>query len=367
MASRNNHPQPTKKGMSKKKKTVTILVVVILAVLLIAGIIAAVVLSNWAEYKQYAAERKTVATCNGYNIPYEELYFLTMFYKDSLAATYGEDIWDDPATAEQYRAELEALVSENLCENYLVLSACQKLGIKTEGADVDKYVDQQMKELRAAFKSEKEYKDWLAEHWMTEHYMRFSISISYLESAVYYTLLDNEMFRFSLSNAADFRDYVENSGDYVRTIHVFIENEEGEDPAANLAEAQKISDALRAVEDPHERRELMGDYIGSKINDDLLTVTGDGYYFTRGEMDELYEEASFGLSFGEVSAPVVCSGGTFVIMRLYPDAEYIQNNLQKLLDSYHGVAVGMYEDQFREDCKVVFSEYGKSIDLLSLK
>ncbi|MBR6782895.1 MAG: SurA N-terminal domain-containing protein [Clostridia bacterium] len=367
MVSRNNQLQPTKKGMSKKKKTVTIVVIVVLAVALIAGIIAAVVLSNWNEYKQYAADRKTVATCNGYEIPYEELYFLTMFYKDALASTYGEDIWDDPATAEQYRTELETLVTENLCENYLVLSACRQLGIKTGGSDIDKYVDKEIKKLRAEFSSEKEYEAWLDEHWMTEHYMRFSIGISYLESALYYTLLDNGLFRYTMDNAADFRDYVENSGDYVRTIHVFIENVEGEDPAANLAEARKISDTLRAIEDPGERRELMGDYIGSAINDDLLTVTGDGYYFTRGEMDEIYEDASFDLAFGEVSQPVVCSGGNFVIMRLYPDTEYIHTNLQELMNSYHGVAVGLYEEQFREDCRVAFNEYGLGIDLVSLK
>ena len=367
MASRNTPIQPPKKGMSKKKKTITIVMIITLSVALIGGIIAAVVLSNWNEYKQYAADRKTVATCNGYEIPYEELYFLTMFYKDSLSSTYGEDIWDDPATAEQYREELETLVAENLCENYLVLSACRYLGIKTEGKEIDRYVDKQMKALRSECSSDKEYKAWLSEHWMTEHYMRFSVGISYLESAVYYTLLDNGLFRYTLDNAADFRDYVENSGDYARTIHVFIENAEGEDPAVNLAEAQKISDDLRAIEDVEERRERMGDYIGSAINDDLLAVTGDGYYFTRGEMDETYEDASFDLAMGEVSQPVVCSGGTFVIMRIYPDAQYIQTNLQKLLNGYHGVAVGLYEEQFREDCQVIWNDYGSSIDLVSLK
>ena len=367
MSSRNQKNPPQKKGMSKKKKTVTIIVVIAVAVALIAGVVATIVLSNWEQYKQYAADRKTVATCNGYEIPYEELYFLTMFYKDALASTHGADIWDDPATAEQYRDELEALVTENLAKNYLVLSACRNLGIKTQGAEIDSYVDDQIKSLRKEFNSQKEYEAWLDEHWMTEHYMRFSVGVSYLESALYYTLLDNDLFLYTLDNAAEFRDYVENSGDYVRTIHVYIENVEGEDPAANLAEAQRISDALRAVEDPHERLELMNDYIGSSVNDDLYSVTGDGYYFTRGEMEEVYENASFDLAMGEVSQPVVCSGGNFVIMRLYPDAEYIKGHVQELLDSYHGVAVGLYEEQFRKDCVVVFNDYGKSIDILSLQ
>ena len=276
MAAQNTKSLPQKKGMSKKKKIITIIIVAVLAVALIAGVVASVVFSNGEEYKQNAADRKTVATCNGFEIPYEELYFVTMFYKDSLELTYGKGIWDDPATAEQYRAELEALVAENLAQNYLVLSACRNLGIRTEGAEIDKYVDAEMKKLRDACSSEQEFEELLAENWMTEHYMRFSLGVNYLESALYYTLLDNGMFRYTLENAADFRDYVANSGDYVRTIHVFIENVEGEDPAANLAEAKKISDALRALEDPQARRELMSDYIGSSVNDDLLTVTGDG-------------------------------------------------------------------------------------------
>ncbi len=367
MASANTKSQPQKKGMSKKKKIITAVIVAVLAVALVAGVVAAVAVANWEEYKQYAADRKTVATCNGFEIPYEELYFVTMFYKDALADTYGEGIWDDPAIAEQYRAELETLVAENLNQNYVVLSACRNLGIKTEGSDIDKYVDKEMEKLRKSFESNKEYETWLAEHWMTEHYMRFSLGVSYLESALYYTLLDNDMLLYTLDNVADFRDYVENSGDFVRTLHVFIENVEGEEPAANLAKAQEISDALQAVEDPNERRSLLSEYIGSAVNDDLLSVTGDGYYFTRGEMDEAYEEAAFGLAIGEVSEPVVCTGGNFVIMRLYPDAAYIKENTQKLLDNYHGVAVGLYEEQFRDKCAIVWNEYGESIDLLTLK
>jgi parvulin-like peptidyl-prolyl isomerase len=175
------------------------------------------------------------------------------------------------------------------------------------------------------------------------------------------------MIRYTLNNVADFRDYVENSGDFVRTLHVYIENVEGEEPAENLAKAKEISDALRAEEDPAARRELMSQYIGSSVNDDLLSVTGDGYYFTRTEMDEKYEEAAFGLAIGEVSEPVVCSGGNFIIMRLYPDAEYIKENTQELLNGYHGVAVGLYEEQYREDCVIAWNEYGESIDLLGIK
>ncbi len=355
------------KPQKKKNKVLTIILVSVLVLMVIAGVVAAVAAANWEEYKQLAADRKTVATCNGYDIPYEELRFVTLFYKDALASTYGADIWDDPVTAEKYRAELEALVMENLNQNYVVLSACRHLRIKTEGADIDNYVDSQIEELMRSFDKTSEYEAWLDEHWMTEHYLRFSVGVDFLESAIYYTLLDNDMYAYDLGNVADFMDYVENSKDYIRTVHVYIENVEGEDPAANLAKAQEISDILQAIPDAEERRRAISEYIGSSVNDDLQSVSGDGYYFTRNEMVEEYEEAAFDLAMGEVSEPVVCSGGNFVIMRLPPEEDYIAENVQTLLNNYHSVALGIYIDGFREECTVNFNDYGKSIDLLGIE
>ncbi len=359
--------QPQKKNkMTKKNKVALIVTASVLMAALIVGAVV-LVICNWEDYQQLAEDRKVVATCNGYEIPYEELRFVTMFYKASLEDKYGEGIWDDPATAEKYRPELEELVEENLNQNYVVLSACRYLSIKTEGSEVDNYVKDQIKELKAEFASNKEYKKWLEDHWMTENYMRFSLGVSFLESALYYTLLDNDMYLYSQDNIGEYIEYVLSSEDYVRTIHIFIDNEEGEDPAANLAKAQEASDTLNAITDPDERRKKFGEYIGSTLNDDLQSITGDGYYFTRREMDEDYEKAAFDLEIGGVSQPVVCRGGNFIIMRLEPEEDYIVRNCQTLLNNYHSVALGIFEDTFREDCVVVFNEYGKSIDLVAIE
>ena len=350
----------------KKRKTIAIISIVAV-VLVVIGVIVAVTVANWEEYQQVAADRKTVATCNGYDIPYEELRFVTLFYKDMLEDKYGAGIWDDPATAEEHRAELEDLVKENLNENYVVLSTCRNLGIPTQGSEIDKYVDSQMKELRDSFDSRKEYNEWLKEHWMTEHYMRFSIAVSYLESAIYYTLLDNDLYQYRHDNIDEFLDYVEFGGKYVRVVHVYIKNDDGDDYEKNYNQAKKVSEELQAISDPDERRAKMKEFIGSSINEDLYSVSTDGYYFTRGEMDEDYENAAFDLEIGDVSDPVVCSGGNFVLMRLPLEEEYIIKNAQNLLNNYHSVALGIYEDQFRPDCIVQFNEYGTSIDLVALQ
>ena len=60
--------------------------------------------------------KKVIGSVGEYEIPYEQLRFVTMTYKAELDACYGDGnnqngtIWDDAATAEKYRAELEELV-----------------------------------------------------------------------------------------------------------------------------------------------------------------------------------------------------------------------------------------------------------------
>lgn len=352
---------------NKKKRRMKPWLIVLIVVSVVLCTAAGVIAVNFNTWRQNAADRKTVAVCNGYEIPYEELRFITSFYKTQLAEQYGEDIWQDPATAEAHRDELEALVRENLNKNYLVLSAAKQLGIATSGSTVDNYVDTQISALKDEYGSKKAYKDGLREQNMTERYLRFTFSIGFVESAIHYTLLDNDIYEYRYEdNSADFLGYVMESGEYVRTLHVYIENAEGEDPAENLATAQEISDKLQAAATADERRSLLGEYIGSTVNDDLLTVTGDGYYFTRGEMIEAYENAAFALEIGDVSEPVVCGGGNFIIMRLEPEEEYVQNNLKELMDGYYGVSLNAYIEKFRPSCEVFFTEYGKTLDILTI-
>ncbi len=337
------------------------------AVVIVLGGGIGFLIARWDYIGPNRGDHKTVATCNDHKILYEELRFITTHYKNQLADSYGETIWDDPITAEKYRPELEKLVWDNLNQNYTVFAACKYLGIKTSGKAVEKYVDQQMDTFKDNFASKKAYKKALREQGMTEDYLRFSFSVMYLESMIHLTLEDYDLYEYRLEdNAADYVKYVLESGEYVRTLHIFIRNEKDEDPAANLLKAQQISDELQALPTLEERRKLLGDYIGSKINDDFQTVTGDGYYFMRGEMVSAYENASFDLKVGEVSEPVVCNGGNFVIMRLDPEPKFVDNHITDLMDAYHGVCLNRYIENFRSECEVVPTEYGMSLDLLDI-
>ena len=369
MASQKKNPPAKQSKLSKKKKQLIVTVSVIaMAVILLVGTLLVVFLGNREDYKKLAADRKTVATCNGFEIPYEELRFLVDLYKDSLEFSYGKGIWDDPATAEQYRAELESLVMENLNENYLILSACKTLNIDVDSKDQKQYVNKEIdKLLKNDFGGdEKAMKQWIEEQGMTEHYFRFCIGVEYLQSCIYYTLLDAGFYRYDAQNIDDFMDYVATSENYARTIHVFVRNDEGDDIEANRRKAQTMYEHLIAEGDVTKREELMRTYIGSTNNDDLQ-ITGDGYYFTYGEMEKVYEEATFALEQGGVSEVVETADGFYVIMRLVPDEKYILIHAQTLLAYYQSAAMGAYIETYNDACKVELNDYGKRLDLLNLE
>ncbi len=371
--SKKNLPVAENQGTKSQKtrRTVTVIIIVAVTVAILGGTLAILfaggVFGNREEYAKLAQDRKTVATCNGFDIPYEELVFLTTLYKNSLAFSYGEDIWDDPATAEQYREELETLVMENLNENYLILSTCRYLSIDTESALVEEYVDTQMEEML-----EKDYGgdrdkmlEELAADGITEHYMRFLIGVEYLHSTIYYTLLEAKLYDYSSDNLDAFINYVMESDDYARTIHYYVRNDEGDDIEENRAKAQNVVDKIREATTYNERIDRMHTFM--KYSEDTQMVSKNGYYFTYGEMEEAYETAAFALDTTYVSDVVEMSDGFFVIMRLDPDLTYVTTNASKLLQNYQSAAMGAYIDRFEKDCTVVMNDYGKSLDLLNLE
>lgn len=317
-------------------------------------------------------EMRVVGKCDEYDIYYEELRFVTATYKKTLEQKYGEGIWDDPGTAEKYRAELESLVLENLKANYAILTGCKNLFIDINSKDIDEYVQEQIELL--VNQSEDEggfggdfdaYLAWLSENGLTDNYLRFVYRVNYLESTMYYAIIDAGIFAYSSKNYSDFLDYVLAGEDYARTIHVYIPIENREDQQEYYDTAKAIADELAACEDDDERYSLMCRHIGSVVNKDL-TITEAGYYFTHNEMGKAYEDAAFALDVYETSDVVEYGDGYYVLMRMPIEELYVLMYGDQLLQYYQSAQMGAYEDGIKENMIVELNEYGKSLDLLNL-
>lgn len=318
-------------------------------------------------------QMKVIGTCAGYKVYYEELVFVTRTYKTSLEQKYGEGIWDDPATAAKYREELEELVFENLKANYAILKGCENLFIDTQSTEIDDYVQEQVENLvntdedAGGFGGDFDaYLDWLEENSLTDHYLRFVYRVNFLESRLYYALVDGGIFEYSETNYSEFLDYVLAGEHYVRTVHVYIPNETEASKEKNLKTATEIADALAACTDDDARYQLMCKYIGSEANKDLQ-ITESGYYFTHNEMGEAYEDAAFGLNLYQSSGVVEYSGSYYVIMRLPIEELYVLMHGDELLQYYQSAQLGAYEENVKENLTMDLNEYGLSLDLTTIK
>jgi hypothetical protein len=352
-----------KKPINKSKKVVITAIVCLCVVAIVIGVIAAINISRDMKNK------KAIGTCGAYDIPYEELRYVTSFYKNELALKYGADIWDSADKAKQYAAELEELVVTNLNENYAILTICDSYGIATDSKEISEYVDTTISNMiEMDFGGKKDdYKKFLEDAKITERQFKFSIKTEYLRSAVFKMVVDKKInIDYTTENINEFIEFTQNTDAYARTIHVYIRNDKGDKKDQNLKIANMISERVREITDPEDRLAKMHEYIG-RYSEDFKMTTTDGAYFAKNEMDEIYESHAFELDVNGVSQAFECTDGYYVIMRLAPDVDYVTENAIALLQNYQSAQMGLLIQRYRDNYPAVLNEYGKSINLWEME
>ena len=307
---------------------------------------------------------KVVGSCAGYDVLYEELRYVTLTYKDMFEATYGEGIWDDPATAEQYRAELEETVFRVMLNNYAVLAACAAHAITAEDLENDairEAVDANIEEAIESYGGEKAFAEALQNMYMTEHFLRFCLSVSQLENELKYAMIDINRIE---NNVDKFMQWIE-EGNGVYVQHIYVRNDAGEDREQNRALAENVRAQILGGTD-------ISKFVGSSVNDDLQNVSP--YYVVRDVYVEALESAAMSLSrVGDVSQVVEVEDGYYVLVRMEESYGESGENLTlmskvtSLLTSYQWAKVEAYVDTYQENLKIEWNEYGKSIDLLAIE
>ncbi len=300
-------------------------------------------------------ELTPVGTVAGHEVLYEELRYLTLKYREAMAMTYGETIWDTEAGREQYRVELEKAVYDNITSNYAVLALCDEVQIKHTEEAIEKAVQEYVQTTVDEMGGMKAYKEQMQAEFLTDHFFRFSLAVSFCETELLYVYTDD--LGLIESDESKIYDMIM-GGDFVRTLHIYIENNAGEDVAENRALANSI---LKDLENGTSFNTLIG-----RHSEDFYMTTTNGYYFTRGEMIKEYEDAAFALEIDEISGVVETSSGFYIIQRLAPQTEYVMSNLSALIDQYQYAMLYNMIDAKQAELSIELNEFGKSLDLTTL-
>lgn len=303
---------------------------------------------------------KVIGSCAGFDVLYEELRYVTLTYKDMLASTYGEGIWDDPESAEKYRAELEEAVWRVMLNNYAVLVACADHGGKPaedmKNDSIQAAVDALIEEAIDACGGEDAFEAELKSTYMTEHFLRFTLTVAQLENELYYVLTDD--LGLIETDTDKFMTWLE-EGNCVYVQHIYVSNDEGEDKEANRQKAESVRQQLLSGTDVSE-------LVGTSANEDMQNVSP--YFVVRDVYTEALETAAFSLTeVGDVSEVIDTGDGYYVMVRIAYDTPTLLAKVPALLKSYQWARVEATVDTYKTDLKIELNEYGKSIDLLEIK
>ncbi len=321
-----------------------------------------------------AKNKKVIGTSGEYEIPYEQLRFIAMTYKMDLDDKYGDGndengtIWDDPATAEQYRAELEELVWNTVKENYALLAACadHRIGRDAfEGKEIKKAVDQAMKDILAEYATKRDYKNDLKARYATDSLFRFYFALDEMKYLLHGAMQKEGAF---FTDEATFEAWL-TDGNCAYVQHFLLTHESDEEKEENRVILENAREKLISGE------WTLTDCI-NKANDDLSNVSP--YYLVRNVHKDALVDAALALEYvDDVSEIVEVDGALYVFVRIEEtaiedtDGNIIQSTLSlqltNLLSNYQWAIVGDAVEAAKANVKIELNDFGKSIDLVAMQ
>lgn len=303
-----------------------------------------------APIKGEARDLNIVANSSGKPIYLEEVRYFAHNFKLDMEQKYGEGIFKQ----DEYKALLKEKVEQAMLKNVAFLSLCDEYGIDINDKETKEYVSEYINNFAEELGGKSEYIEQLSENGMTDHLLRHLISIEASGEKLRQAMLSSSAIDGSDEKA---REVIE-SDDFIRTLHIFIRNDEGDSIEENRKKAESVLEKLNAGE-PFNR--MIG-----RNSEDIYMTTTDGYYFMRGEYEKAYEDAAFALSENEYSGVVESNDGFYIILRLPKEKDYIEKNFESLRDRYIYVMFENTVDARVKEMSLDYTDYGKTLDFASL-
>lgn len=290
-----------------------------------------------------------VGTVGAEEVTYDELYFLAKNYLESAKLTVGEN-------SEALQTELDRLIRENITANFAMLALCEEVELDYKKSDLKKDVKDEIDSIVTSnFGGNRDlFEESLAEAGLTERYLRYTTEVDLRYGKLLTHYPDTGRVE---STEKELRAYIEKN--FVRTVHVMN---------PSLEEINTVHKKLSSGE------MTMFDAIGSVYNKDFSSVSGNGYYFTKGSMEKAYEEAAYTLAEGQISTVVSAMGEVngiwtpcyYVIQRLPMEEAYIDSHLAELQYEYYGSVIASDLESVRARLSFTPNEFYEALNLAEL-
>ena len=304
-----------------------------------------------------------VGTVGTHDIYYEEFYLLANDYYKTAKEKYG----DDTKAIEDY---VWKSVKENIIFNYAILDLCASEGIEYNERELKSEVEQLIEsEIEASFDGNRsEYLSSQISAGITDHYYRFFLGVDILYSRLATRYQENG----KVPNTDEkIMDYIKES--FIHTWHIAVYVDDNDDRDEEYA---KILKAKQLLDDGNSMYSVFGEACNENtVHNDLTNV--DGYYFPRGIMDTVYENAAFALENDGDRSDIIVSHGTspsgdyvecfYIIEKLPVKDSEIKENFNTLSDMIKDSIVSQELEKHQEKLTFTPNDYALSLDLANLE
>ena len=270
-------------------------------------------------------EKETVMQIGGFDVPYEMVQYAVMNAVDDHSASGGKELSAEYLRSDGGKAlgdEIMAEAVESLKSVYAVFALGEKYGISRSDGAIEALVDANYEEERKSYGSDKDFKKALEESHMTAAVLRVTLEFDAVYSEMYEVMLD----RGDIETDAGKLKEIFASEDFIRVKELLFSAERH-----SAEECKSLGEkALSEIDSGAD----FDSYVQEHGESLFMFNNDDGYYICRGIWDKELEDAVFSLDIGEVSEVIVNESGARLFMRAEKSTAYIEDNFDKLKETY---------------------------------
>ena len=324
-----------------------------------------------------------VCTIDGYDVDFDMFRYYYYYTLNRYQSSYGATLDTIKETDGGFELFLEDVVT-SLKQEMVAKKLAEENDIALDDDDL-KSVQEQIDAAKANYDTDEAFQDDLKKSYLTPELFETMLKNASLYQKVHDTLFANEG-KYATSQA-DFKEIVQDPEQYCREIHIMIpyySQAELDDSTAETYDTMSLSEKVYAKQmayyqldedaqqDAKDKAKELAESLlkEAQETDDFsklvekegydvgLEDATNGYYIPKDSTGypTALVEAAFALGENEVSSELTVDEtyGYFIIKRLPIDMEYVENNIESMIESYDYPNIEKVYNEYIEKMEVTY-------------